>query len=331
MRIVKLLGAPLVLLAAIAAAPTAQAADKDFNGRWDIQVNSKPADFAKFTTTAAWWLGVTGAGTPDLKIQFVGSPDGSLDDITVAKIQDGVLHFTWASTPRPGRTPNPDDRAEYEVKLVKGRLQGKMTSPVMNLTFTGYPSPEIDEHDDGTWVKGKPIQLFDGKDLKGWTGVNSSAANGWTVENGLLKGAGQVDDLKTVAKYWNFELHVEYNLPAKSNSGIGLRGRYEVQIASDYGRPPGMHGTGALYTRVLPSVNAGKPAGEWQTYDIRLVGREVTTVLNGQKLYDKGVIDGLTGIAIDPFEGRPGPIELQGDHGGVEFRNIVLIPLTKRK
>jgi hypothetical protein len=133
-----------------------------------------------------------------------------------------------------------------------------------------------------------------------------------------------------VAKYWNFELHVEYNLPAKSNSGIGLRGRYEVQIASDSGRPPGMHGTGALYTRILPSVNAGKPPGEWQTYDIRLVGREVTTVLNGQKLYEKGVIDGLTGIAFDPFEGRPGPIELQGDHGGVEFRNVVLVPLTKR-
>ena len=83
--------------------------------------------------------------------------------------------------------------------------------------------------------------------------------------------------------------------------------------------------------RVLPAVNAGKPPDEWQTYDIRLVGMEVTTTLNGQKLYDKGVIDGLTGIAFDPFEGRPGPIELQGDHGSVEFRNIVLVPLTKRK
>jgi hypothetical protein len=92
-----------------------------------------------------------------------------------------------------------------------------------------------------------------------------------------------------------------------------------------------MHGTGALYTRVLPSVNAGKPPDEWQTYEIRLVGREVTTTLNGQKLYERGVIDGLTGIAFDPFEGRPGPIELQGDHGSVEFRNLVLIPLTQRK
>src|SRR6185312_2478067 len=107
------------LLAVAALAPGARAADSDFNGRWDIQVHAKPADFAKFTTTAAWWLGITGAGTPDMKIQFVGSPDGSLDDITISKIQDGVLHFTWVARPRrPGRTPNPKDRAEYTVKLV---------------------------------------------------------------------------------------------------------------------------------------------------------------------------------------------------------------------
>lgn len=322
------------LLAGVFAVPAARAADKDFNGRWDIQVNARPGDFAQFTTTAAWWLGITGAGTPAMKIQFVGSPDGSLDDIQTANIRDGVLHFTWTQRTRPGVTPNPNDRADYEVKYVGGHLQGTVTSPSTTpktrLTFTGYPSPAIDEHDDGAWVKGKPIRLFDGQDLKGWTGVNSPQAEGWSVENGLLKGAGNVDDLITVKKYWNFELHVEYKLPAKSNSGIGLRGRYEVQIASDYGKPPGMHGTGALYTRILPAVNAGKPADEWNTYDIRLVGREVTTVLNGQALYKKGVIDGLTGIAFDPFEGRPGPIELQGDHGGVEFRNIVLVPLTKR-
>jgi Domain of Unknown Function (DUF1080) len=122
-----------------------------------------------------------------------------------------------------------------------------------------------------------------------------------------------------------------FNLREKSNSGIGSRSRYEVQIASDYGTPPGIHGTGALYTRILPRVNAGNPPNEWQAYDIRLVGREVTAMLNGQKLYEKGVIDGLTAIAIDPFEDQPGPIELQGDHGAVKFRNIVLVPLTQRK
>jgi Domain of Unknown Function (DUF1080) len=318
------------LLAAIAFVRTARAAEADFNGRWDIEVLAKAADI-QFTTTKAWWLGITGAGTPEMKIQFVGSPDGSLDDITEAKVEGNVLHFIWTPRVRPGVTPNPNDRLEYEAKYVNGVLQGKMTGSQGEVAFTGRRAPEINEHDDGTWIKGKPITLFNGKDLKGWTGVDSDKAEGWTVENGILKGRGQADDLITVAKYWNFELHVEYRLGEKSNSGIGLRGRYEVQIASDYGRPPNMHGTGALYTRVLPSVNAGKPPDEWQTYDIRLVGREVTTTLNGQKLYERGVIDGLTGIAFDPFEGRPGPIELQGDHGSVEFRNLVLIPLTQRK
>jgi hypothetical protein len=214
---------------------------------------------------------------------------------------------------------------------VGGALHGKMTGSAGEVAFTGHRAPEIHEHDDDSWVKGKPITLFNGKDLKGWTGVDSDKAEGWTVEDGILKSKGGADDLVTVAKYWNFELHAEYRLGAKSNSGIGLRGRYEVQIAADYGRPPNMHGTGALYTRVLPSVNAGKPPDEWQAFDIRLVGREVTTTLNGQKLYERGVIDGLTGIAFNPFEGQPGPIELQGDHGSVEFRNLVLIPLTQRK
>jgi len=325
------------LLAVVALAPAARAADKDFNGRWDIQVHAKPADFVQFTTTAAWWLQINGAGTPAMKIQFVGSPDGSLDDITIAKIQNGVLHFTWVETPRRGRTPNPKDRAEYTVKYVHGLLNGTMTStatsPATTLTFTGYPAPKLaDQKDDGSWVPGKPIQLFDGKDLKGWTGVNSPKMKGWSVENGLLKCADDSDDLITQRKFWNYELHVEYRLPVgdRSNNGIGLRGRYEIQIGSDYGRPPGMHGTGALYTEILPRVNAGKPVGEWNTYDIRLVGREVTTVLNGQTLYKRGVINGLTGIAIDPFEGKPGPIEFQGDERAAEFRNIVLIPLTKR-
>ncbi len=322
------------LLALICLAPVVRAADQDFNGRWDIQVHASPGEFAEFTTTAAWWLGITGAGTPDMKIQFIGAPDGALDDITGADFRDGVLHFTWVDKPRHGAAPGPNDRADYEVKYVHGLLQGRMTSPATTpkttLTFTGYPLPKITDHDDGSWVEGKPIELFDGKDFKGWMGVNMPEAKGWSVENGLLKCAGNADDLITEKKYWNFKLHVEYRLGEKSNSGIGLRGRYEVQIMADYGRPPAIHGTGSLVSRIAPAVNAGKPAGEWNTYDIRLVGLEVTTVLNGKTLYKKAVIDGLTGIAMDPFEGRPGGIELQGDHGAVEYRNIVLVPLTKR-
>jgi hypothetical protein len=320
MRFLGLLFALSVL--PMARPPLALAADQDFNGRWDIVVN-KPYAEIRFTTTKAWWLQIEGAGTPEIKTKFVGSPDGSLDDIPGAKIENGVLHFVWQSRDKT-------ERIDYEAKLVNGKLEGRMTGPD-SLTFTGVRAPIIDEHDDATWVRGKPIVLFNGKDLSGWTGVDTPKAEGWTVKDGILTGLGHADDLITVAKYWNFELHAEFRLAERSNSGIGLRGRYELQIGSDYGRPPGMHGTGALYTRVLPRVNASKKPGEWQAYDVRLVGFEVTTTLNGEKLYERGVIEGLTGIAFDAHEGEPGPIELQGDHGAIEFRNLVLTPLTKSK
>ena len=135
MRAFKLLFALFVLFAVTTLTPTARAADQDFNGRWDIQPHAKMADI-QFTTTKAWWLGITGAGTPDMKIQFVGSPDGSLDDITIAKIQDGVLHFTWVPRPRHTEvTPDPKDRIEYEAKLVDGKLEGKMTGPERQADF----------------------------------------------------------------------------------------------------------------------------------------------------------------------------------------------------
>jgi hypothetical protein len=320
-------GLVFALFALSAGAPFARAADQDFNGRWDITVH-KPMAEIRFTTTKAWWLEIAGAGTPEIKLKFVGSPDGSLDDISGAKIENGVLHYTWVSR---SRRDTQRMQLDYQLKYVNGKLEGSMSGLPESFTFTGVRAPEINEHDDGSWVRGKPIVLFNGKDLSGWTGVNSPKSEGWTVENGVLKGTGHADDLITAAKYWNFELHAEYKLGARSNSGIGLRGRYELQISSDYGAPPGMHGTGALYTRILPRINASKQPDEWQTYDIRLVGREVTTTLNGEKLYERGVIDGLTGIAFDPNEGEPGHLELQGDHGAVEFRNLILTPLTKSK
>jgi len=304
------------------------AADTDFNGRWDLIVHNNPG----CTVTCAWWLEVNGAGTATAKGSFVGFPDGSLHDIDIA-VKDGVLRFVWDRASAPGRNggaPSPAQHIDYEVRLANGKLEGATKGAKRDVTFTGERAPVIDEHDDGSWVKGKPITLFNGKDLSGWGGILSPDAVGWTVENGLLTSKGHADNLITKEKYWNFEVHAEYKIEEGSNSGVGLRGRYEVQIAADYGRPPGMHGTGALYTRILPPVNAGKPNGEWQTLDIRLVGREVTATLNGVKLYDKGSIIGLTGIAYDPYEGKPGSLELQGDHGAVQFRNLVLTPLTKK-
>jgi len=139
-------------------------------------------------------------------------------------------------------------------------------------------------------------------------------------------GAG---DITSTGKFWNFDLRVEFRVAQKSNGGIGLRGRYEVQIYGDHGEPPTLHGNGALYSLIVPAVNATRPPGEWQVFEIRLVGRQVSVVLNGKTLIDKREIEGFTAMVTDPNEDQPGPLTLQGDHGPVEFRKITVWPLEK--
>ena len=133
-------------------------------------------------------------------------------------------------------------------------------------------------------------------------------------------------DLVTEASFQDFQLHAEVMVPEGSNSGIYLRGRYEVQVQDDYGKEPHTRGMGGIYGQVTPAENASLPAGEWQTFDITLVGRTVTVVLNGKTIIDKKEIPGTTGGALDSREAEPGPIFLQGDHGRILYRNLVLTP-----
>ena len=138
-------------------------------------------------------------------------------------------------------------------------------------------------------------------------------------------------DLVSDKKFTNFVVDAEYRIEPHTNTGIGLRGRYEVQIADDPDRPSVNRGTGAILGRIAPSLNAEKPAGEWQALVIRLVGRDVTVVLNGIRVINRQSIDGPTNIALDTNEADPGPILLQGNRGTVEFRRIVVYPLIKKQ
>jgi len=324
------------MFALLVCSQAAGAADSDYNGRWDLIIHKTPAD-------RTWWLEIKGAGTGNITGMFTHAP-GGLNPIENASIRNGELHFFFDRPATPaapptqaggrGRAATPASHVEYVFKYVNGKLQGTMSGAKENWTMTGERAPEIaDEHDDGTWVKGEPVILFNGKDMTGWYGITTGKTTGWTVDNGVMMTQGKGENIATRQKFWNFLLHAEFKVYEKnSNSGIGLRGRYEIQISNNYGQAdPGVHGIGALYHRVAARVNASKPPGEWQAYDIRLVGREVTTVLNGVTLYEKVHIDGMTGdLSFDPHEGLPGPIELQGDHATVSFRNIVLTPLTKK-
>jgi hypothetical protein len=301
--------------------------DARFNGRWDIKTAEK--------RPRAWWLEIEGAETAAPKGKFIGAIGGDLNVIEHISINDHELRFgwTWKPKPRPNATAQPVTRELiYKAKLVDGKLQGTFQVPGMEqpaVEWTGVRAPAIHETDDGKWREGKPIELFNGKDMNGWKSWDGGEPVGWTVKDGALASSGKGQDILSEQKFWNFNLHVEFRLAEHSNSGVGLRNRYEVQILEDYGKPPDTHSAAALYSRIAPSENASKPAGEWETYDIRLVGRQVTVVFNGKKVIDKGTIDGLTAMAHDANEGQPGGIALQGDHGAVEFRKITITPLEK--
>lgn len=310
-----------VLAAACVLANTVE--DQQFNGRWDITVAGEPR-------VRAWWLEVSGAGTDAIKGKFVGAPGGQLDDIPKISVYDRELRFTFERHYR--RDQKALQKGLYWARLEGGKLKGTFEiegEPASYLEWTGVRAPLIPDKDDGTWKKGEAVSLFDGHDLTGWTPVPGPRMQGWTVKQGLLTNSPGSANLASDKKFWNFALHVEFRIPINSNSGIGLRGRYEVQIIDDEGKPPSVHSNGAIYGRLAPALNASRDPDEWQILDIRLIGRQVSVALNGIKVIDNKTIDGLTAIAIDSNEADPGPILLQGDHGPVEFRKIILYPLTK--
>jgi hypothetical protein len=162
--------------------------------------------------------------------------------------------------------------------------------------------------------------------LAGWAARPPAAKHGWVVRDGLLANATPGTDLLTDRTFTDFRLHAEFRYPKGSNSGVYLRGRYEVQIEDNVGLDPDSHHIGGVYGFLTPSVNAAKPAGAWQTLDVELVGRVVTVRLNGERVIDRQAIPGITGGALDSDEGAPGPILLQGDHGPIEFRTLALTP-----
>ena len=157
--------------------------------------------------------------------------------------------------------------------------------------------------------------------------------NGWSVADGVLMNRVEkgkhCGNLRTDAEFEDFNLKLEVRTQENSNSGVYLRGIYEVQVMVSFGKPLDPHHMGALYSRITPSVNAEKPIGEWQTMDITLVDRHLTVILNGRTIIDNAPVLGCTGGAMTSDEFKPGPLYLQGDHTNIDYRNIVLRPVVK--
>jgi hypothetical protein len=188
-------------------------------------------------------------------------------------------------------------------------------------SFTGNRATSLEQ--TGTVYWGAPIKLLNGKNTEGWHA--SGAKNQWVVENGVLKSPASGSNLITDQKFTDFKLHIEFKYPPHSNSGVYLRGRYEVQVEDGLEEPSNV-GIGGIYGYIIPNQRFTKGPGEWQVYDITIIGRRVTVVANGKTIICDQVIPGITGGALDSKEDEPGPIMLQGDHGPIEYRNIVITP-----
>lgn len=225
------------------------------------------------------------------------------------------------------------------------RIKGSANFPnpdgieLESINFTGKRIPPIGEAPDLSAIKyGKAVDLFNGKNLKGWELLNPGHVNAWTAMDGVLfnnpvqkEGEEHISygNLRTMESFEDFKLSLEVNVPAGSNSGVYLRGIYEVQVQDSYGRPLDPHNMGALYSRITPSEAAEKPAGEWQDMEMILYKRHLTVVLNGKTIIDNQPVKGVTGGAMGSDDFAPGPIYLQGDHGEVSYRNIVLTPIKE--
>jgi hypothetical protein len=277
-------------------------------GRWDLTV-------AGLGFPACAWLEVELSGNRTLVGRFVGWW-GSARPVSRVEFADGVVRFAI-----PPQWESGDADLRVEGTLRADTLSGTMLDPGgSRLTWTGQRAPALRRTTSPEWAS--PITLFAGGDLSRW----QSPTDNWRVVDGVLTNDKAGGNLVTRDSFRDFKLHLEFRYPKDGNSGVYLRGRYEVQIEDSPPSKVQTEALGAIYGFLPPSEDAAKGPDQWQAYDITLIGRHVTVALNGITVIGNQEIPGVTGGALSCDEGAPGPLMLQGDHGPIAFRNIVLTP-----
>lgn len=287
-------------------------ADLPVEGRWDLTIHLADKDVPS-------WLEVMHSGRNTLIGRFVYA-FGSARPVAEVKPENGKYSFAIPPQWEPGSR-----YMEFEFELTGDSLTGTMVyTDGKKYNWSGVRAPSLRRTAEPKWDK--PVKLFDGKTINGW---HAMGANQWVAEDGILRSPKSGSNLVTDHTFTDFKLHIEFRYPSGSNSGVYLRGRYEVQIEDSRGMDPLVDRFSAIYGFLPPNEMVAKEAGEWQSYDITLVGRTVTVVANGKTVICNQEIPGITGGAINSKEGEPGPILIQGDHGPVEFRNIVITTAKK--
>ena len=290
----------------------------------------------------AGWLGVERLSCGALKGSLLWG-GGSVLPVAEARIENHALVVVRKHTAKK------DGKNVQNTETITAKLDGDKLAfasrtvnsdgkEIAQAQFSGKKIPDLPPRPDLAKLKfGTPVPLLNGKDMAGWKAMNEKAPNCWSMADGMLSNRVMGPDgknrhgtnIRTEAEFEDFNLKTDVRVPQSGNSGIYLRGIYEVQIAETFGKPCDSHNMGALYSRIVPAVAAEKPAGEWQTLDITLVDRHLTVILNGKTTIDNQPVLGCTGGAMTSDEFHPGPIYLQGDHTDVDYRNMVLTPIVK--
>lgn len=280
--------------------------DPSFVGRWDMAIQHPEKQFP------SWFeLRADGSG------QFVGE-FGSARPIQKSQSVDGKLTF---SLPKQYE-PRTDDMV-FTGRLNGETLQGETThSDGTPLTWTAAKAPLL-PHRAVEWDA--PVNLIQA-DLGNWEPRSPNWESHWSIQDRQLVNSKVGSDLILKDAHGDFKLVCEYKYPPGSNSGIYLRGRYEVQILDDFGSEPSWGSSAAVYGFLVPTVNAVHAREEWNRIEIELVGRWVTVVLNGQTVINRQEIPGITGGALEANEGESGRLLLQGDHGPITFRKVEITP-----
>ena len=297
---------------AVLFATLAQTAEPGFAdpvlGRWDLTVESSNTSFPS-------WLEIRLRTEEQLMARLVGQ-FGSVRHATTVSYRDDELMVS---------VPVQYERGTEELVFTGSRRADSLIGLVdlngSTLPWSGARAPALKRDTEPTW--GQPVPLI-GSDLSGWRMRQDTDAGCWSVSAGILKATPPCVDIVTDREFDDFQLRLEFRYPPGSNSGVYLRGRYEVQIQDDYGKALDPLRLGGIYGFIAPTDDAARPAGEWQIYEIQLVGRRVTVILNGTEIISNREIPGITGGALDSHEGSPGPLMLQGDHGPIEYRNVFI-------
>ncbi len=331
MKNLKLILVAVIVLTAFFS--NAQDSKKDFYGMWTIDIDGG----------SVGWLNVNeDKGYLDAELLWQGGSVLPVADVYF--VDDKTLVVTRTREVKKSEDRKLVSTQTYTFERKGDKLEGVSSEPqrdgmgVSTLKFKGWRLPAVPPAPDLSKVKyGTPIQLFNGKDLTGWKLINPKQANGFKVVDGNLVNdpvnpEGQrvnFGNLRTEKEFDDFKLTLEVNVPEHSNSGVYLRGMYEIQVVDSYGKELDSHNMGGLYSRVNPTSAAEKKGGEWQTMEMILCDRHVTVILNGTKIIDNQPAYGPTGGAMQADVFKSGPIYLQGDHGKVSYRNMVLTPIIK--